>query len=94
MNTEGDPSWPIWVHVPTQEDTRAGWKDKPPRSESVEVRMLDGDAILFRGRRHVHWRDEMPVSGLSFSSLLLHYVHEHFDWRDFKYVRQAQDPAI
>lgn len=56
--------------------------------------MLDGDAILFRGRRHVHWRDEMPVSGLSFSSLLLHYVHEHFDWRDFKYVRQAQDPAI
>ena len=90
----GETAWPVWVHTKALSEPKAGWQEKPPLDESIEVRMADGDAILFRGRSYIHWREDMPATGTDFSSLLLHFVHREWDWKDFKFVRQKADPTI
>jgi hypothetical protein len=56
--------------------------------------MRNGDALLFLGRRHTHFRENMPAELNVVSSLLLHFVDESFDFFDYKLVRQAKDASI
>lgn len=55
--------------------------------------MKNGDALLFLGRRHVHFRDDMPEELSVVASLLLHFVDKEMDLFDYK-LRQARDSSI
>lgn len=61
---------------------------------ATECGMRNGDALLFLGRRHTHFRENMPAELNVVSSLLLHFVDESFDFFDYKLVRQAKDASI
>jgi hypothetical protein len=50
----------------------------------VEAFMPVGDAILFRGRVHNHWRDQLPADWTEGGSILFHFVHTDFDLASFQ----------
>ena len=87
-NKSNGNAWPVWVHTKALPEPKPGWQQKTPFDESVEVRMADGDAILIRDRSYIHWREDMTATDTDFSSLLLHFVHREWNWKDFKCVRQ------
>lgn len=86
-----DPIWPIFVHVPRVPNPGSAWRQKPSLTESVEVRLRAGDAVLFSGRAHTHWRDTLPTTIQRVSSVLNHFVDEAFDFIKF---RQSGEPSI
>lgn len=88
-----EPLWPIFVHGKKTLPEHSSWRPLPSRAESVECGMRNGDALLFLGRRHIHFRDEMPEGLDVVASLLLHFVDREMDLFDYK-VRQANDPSI
>lgn len=88
-----EPLWPIYVHTASTLPEHSGWRSLPSKSESVECGVRNGDALLFLGRRHIHFRDDMPEELNAVASLLLHFVDREFDLFDFK-ARQAVDPSI
>ena len=55
--------------------------------------MRNGDALLFLGRLHIHFREDMPAELNTVASLLLHFVDKEMDLHDYK-LRQRQDPSI
>jgi hypothetical protein len=61
---------------------------------AVQCDINNGDALVFLGRRHTHYRHSMPEELSLVSSLLLHFVDKTFDFFDYKIVRQRNDPSI
>jgi len=76
------PLWPLFVHTKRVPNPGSHWREVPPASETVEVRVRTGDALVFMGRQHTHWREPMPADVNKYSSILYHYV----DW-DFDYIK-------
>lgn len=89
----GLKTWPLYVHKFVSYPIRANNRPLPPNEHCFEINLRDGDAIVFRGRRHEHHRHRMPDSMEMFTSLLLHFVDVNFDAGEYK-ARQRQDPTI
>jgi hypothetical protein len=62
--------WPIYVHKKEVEVPRAQWRNMPPSDECVEVLLFEGDAVLFLGRKHIHYRHKLKKDRKSSTSLL------------------------
>lgn len=90
---KAEPLWPIYVHRASTLPEHSGWREQPAKADSVECGVRNGDALLFLGRRHIHFRDDMPEELNVVASLLLHFVDKEFDLFDFK-ARQALDASI
>lgn len=87
------PLWPIYVHTAETLPEHSSWRPLPSKEESIECGIRNGDALLFLGRRHIHFRDDMPEELSVVASLLLHFVDKEMDLFDYK-MRQAADPSI
>jgi hypothetical protein len=60
------------------EDSRGNPNEQmPPPEEQLYVYPKPGDALLFKGRHLIHWRNEMPA-GTNCSQIFLHYVKDQF----------------
>lgn len=88
-----EPLWPIYVHAATTLPEHSRWRPLPPKEDSIECGVRNGDALLFLGRRHIHYREDMPPDLNVVASLLLHFVDKEMDLFDYK-MRQAEDPSI
>ncbi len=88
-----EPLWPIYVHKAKTLPEHSTWRPLPSKAESVECGMRNGDALLFLGRLHIHFREDMPAELNTVASLLLHFVDKEMDLHDYK-LRQRQDPSI
>ncbi len=53
-------------------------------SDSLEYIDDIGDALLFKGRQHNHWRENMHGDLHKYWTLLFHFVPDEFDFVDFK----------
>ena len=89
-----EASWPIFVDKEIILPERSSWRDMPAPGTSVKCSMRNGDALVFLGRRHIHYREAMKEDVSLVSSLLLHFVDKSFDFFDYKLTRQAEDPSI
>eukprot|EP00755_Sulcionema_specki_P029362 Sspe_Gene.17840::Locus_6370_Transcript_1_1_Confidence_1.000_Length_1881::g.17840::m.17840 len=69
--------WPLYVGAEPQPRIR-GDKPKPPREQWRKHIMYNGDAVVFRGRELIHWRDPLP-SGCEATMLLIHYVFADYE---------------
>jgi len=83
------PLWPLFVHKKRVPNPGSLWREVPPASETVEVRVRTGDALAFMGRAHTHWREAMPEDVNKYSSILYHYVDWNFDY--IKYKRYGEN---
>lgn len=54
------PLWPIYVDTGGTFPERSSWRPNPPRDQTIECGIRNGDALLFLGRRHIHYRERMP----------------------------------
>lgn len=88
-----EPLWPIYVAKDLTLPEHSSWRPLPSKEDSVECGVRNGDALLFLGRRHVHFRDDMPEELNVVASLLLHFVDREMDLFDYK-MRQEADPSI
>jgi hypothetical protein len=88
------PLWPIFVHDRLTLPEHSSWREKPPADRVLRCDIRTGDALLFLGRRHIHYRETLPEPLRIVASLLLHFVHDGFDFFDYKLVRQARNPSI
>lgn len=67
---------PIYFgHERMQEREQGMWREEP--KERTQVDLHYGDAMLFRGRRHAHFRQPYPL-GKNSTNLLLHYVKDTY----------------
>jgi hypothetical protein len=73
---------------------RSSWRDLPEKDDCAVCGVRNGDALLFMGRRHIHFRETMPDSLSLVTSLLLHFVDANFDFFDYKLIRQKKNPSI
>jgi hypothetical protein len=76
VDWEPEPSGPVPIFFsrerqPVFEDGM--WQKLPPAEQAVKVVLGRGDAMLFRGRRHTHWRPPYPL-GENSTNLLVHFV--------------------
>eukprot|EP01059_Diplonema_ambulator_P000352 TRINITY_DN10282_c0_g3_i1.p1 TRINITY_DN10282_c0_g3~~TRINITY_DN10282_c0_g3_i1.p1 ORF type:complete len:530 (+),score=111.10 TRINITY_DN10282_c0_g3_i1:60-1649(+) len=69
--------WPLCIGT-TPQPPKRGDAPRPPPSETASHILYNGDAVIFRGRVMVHWRDPIPP-GTETTMLLVHYVHADFD---------------
>merc|ERR1719309_1809644 len=67
------PVYPIYAHTKRMPARRKNYPH-PPSEESFEFNLDVGDALLFKGRHHIHWRNNMPEKLVNYWSILLHYV--------------------
>lgn len=74
-----DAVWPIYVDKELTLPPESSWRGRPKKSDTVEAYMPLGDAIVFMGRVHNHWREQMPRSMQEFGSILFHFVHLEAD---------------
>eukprot|EP01065_Artemidia_motanka_P011864 TRINITY_DN16476_c0_g1_i1.p1 TRINITY_DN16476_c0_g1~~TRINITY_DN16476_c0_g1_i1.p1 ORF type:complete len:492 (+),score=176.04 TRINITY_DN16476_c0_g1_i1:283-1758(+) len=72
-----DDVWPLCIGVDPQPPVR-GDRPKPPAERTQRHVMRDGDAVVFRGRRMIHWREPI-ASGCAATMLLIHYVDEGYE---------------
>ncbi|KAJ9468115.1 hypothetical protein DIPPA_30055 [Diplonema papillatum] len=68
--------WPLCIGLQPQ-PPRRGDAVKPPAAQSKAVALYPGDALAFRGRQMVHWRERIPP-GTETTMLLIHYVPKDF----------------
>ncbi len=88
------PFWPLFVDRTPLFPERSSWRDQPEPTTCVQCDVGTGDALVFLGRRHTHYRLPMPTELSFVASLLLHFVDASFDFFDYKVVRQRADPSI
>eukprot|EP01062_Namystynia_karyoxenos_P033830 TRINITY_DN24839_c0_g1_i1.p1 TRINITY_DN24839_c0_g1~~TRINITY_DN24839_c0_g1_i1.p1 ORF type:complete len:546 (+),score=153.92 TRINITY_DN24839_c0_g1_i1:284-1921(+) len=75
--TPADDMWPLRIGAEPQEPHR-GDKPKPPPHLTRYHVMRNGDAVVFRGRRLIHWREPI-AAGCAATMLLVHYVDAKYD---------------
>jgi alkylated DNA repair dioxygenase AlkB len=63
-----DESWPLWIN------------DKDERA--VRVDLIPGDALMFKGIQHAHWRERNTHGNCS--QLFLHYVNKNGPYASYK----------
>lgn len=82
------PVFPIYAH---RIKTVARRKNYKFTDSNVTMEFLNdiGDAVLFKGRQHIHFRRDMPNGLNDYWSILFHYNPMEFDMRDFKVRSQS-----
>ena len=68
--------WPLWIGAEPQEPKR-GDAELPAQHLRRSHVLYNGDAVVFRGRRMIHWREKM-APGTRSTMLLIHYVHADY----------------
>jgi len=85
-------SWPIWIVTNATNPAFASWRSPPQNNiGAVELHQENGDCILFRGRQHIHYRENMPKDTTETLTFLLHYVDGDFDMHEYKVTRAGRD---
>eukprot|EP01063_Lacrimia_lanifica_P016946 TRINITY_DN2357_c0_g1_i1.p1 TRINITY_DN2357_c0_g1~~TRINITY_DN2357_c0_g1_i1.p1 ORF type:complete len:610 (+),score=174.66 TRINITY_DN2357_c0_g1_i1:140-1969(+) len=69
--------WPLYIGADPQPPKR-GDAEKPPEHLRRRHVLCDGDAVVFRGRRMIHWREKI-TPGTETSMLLIHYVDASYN---------------
>jgi len=88
-------NWPILVDKELTLPPESSWRSLPSNKERiVKAVMPPGDAILFMGRVHNHWRPAMPHNLKQFGSVLLHYVPTQFDRLRWNNHRGKAEPYV
>lgn len=86
-------NWPILVDKELTLPPESSWRNLPTNKDRiVKAVMPPGDAILFMGRVHNHWRPAMPRNLKQFGSVLLHYVPTQFDRLKWNNHRGSSEP--
>ena len=68
--------WPLFIGAEPQKPQR-GDAVKPPAALHRKHILNNGDAVVFRGRQMIHWREKI-APGTKSTMLLIHYVHENY----------------
>lgn len=50
------PLWPLYVDTSSTVPEKSSWRDMPENENVIECGVRNGDALLFTGRRHIHYR--------------------------------------
>ena len=83
--------WPIYfVEKPKNPVTEFGtWEPQPKPTDAgvVEALLKAGDALLFRGREHPHFREPLAADNRSYGMMLSHFVKPDYPiWVNFLYL--------
>ena len=69
---------PIYFgHNRLKQREQGAWQSEPKPHERTKVDLHYGDAMLFRGRRHAHFRNAYPL-GKNSTNLLIHFVKDSY----------------
>ena len=88
----GGFDWPIFVDTSASLPLHAQWREMPAKGAAPQ-HCANGDALLFRGRKHIHWREQLPAHVKRFATILFHFVPKSFDLVEYK-QRQQKTPGI
>ncbi len=92
-STPGDGEvWPIYLDSTLTLPPESAWRSKPSKAHIIEAYMPVGDAIVFMGRYHTHWREKLPNSLNEAGSILFHYVQTDMDLAKWNNHRGDLEP--
>jgi len=70
-------AWPIWTSL------EKDWNTAMSKGDATEHVMDDGDAVLYKGCEHLHWR--YPYEGEQQVQIFVHYVDANGPYKDHAY---------
>ncbi|ETO17811.1 hypothetical protein RFI_19497, partial [Reticulomyxa filosa] len=77
------PPFPIYAHKKRMVSRRKNYAF-PGFDQVLEFVNDIGDALIFKGRQHIHFRNDMDPKLDTYWTILFHYVPLEFDFVDFK----------
>jgi hypothetical protein len=77
----------VTVHVATIGKPWHIWM-KPKGSAPISFALEPGDAVVYKGREVVHWREKAVDTDLN-AQFMLHYVDQNGPYADYKFDKRA-----
>jgi hypothetical protein len=71
LGSKSTSAWPLWIATPT---------------DNVSVELEAGDAVMYRGRECLHWRE--PFTGEEAVQVFLHYVDQTGPYAEWKFDKR------